>query len=111
MPLLRYCKQINVSLFLLSVEVVALAGSQQDLGTISRGILGPVQQISHLIQIICAICGVVFIAGSLMKYKAHRNNPQAVPLSTPLMLLLFGLGLLALAFIPQLILTKQVKAQ
>jgi intracellular multiplication protein IcmD len=99
-------KKIVCWLFLLFTNTFTYAASK-DLGSIALQITAPVQQATHLLQIICILCGIALSMSSLLKYKAHRNNPQEVPFSTPIMLLLFGLGLLALAFIPPLVLGKK----
>lgn len=96
-------KRILLWLPLLCASTFPTAASSQSLGQIAQQIAAPVQQATYLLQTICLICGIALIMGALLKYKAHRNNPQEVPFSTPLMLLLFGLALVALAVVPPMI--------
>jgi intracellular multiplication protein IcmD len=108
MRIIQSCKKNLLRLFsLFFISSVTIAVRSQDLGQIARQIAAPVGLATNLVQIICIICGVAMILGSLLKYKAHRQNPIEVPFSTPIMLLLFGLAVLALGIFPALLLGKK----
>lgn len=42
------------------------------------------------------LCGVGMFGGAFFKFKAHKDNPQQTPLSTPIVMLVLGAGLLYL---------------
>lgn len=69
-------------------------------GDIATSLFGNVMNIRGMVRAICIIAGTALVLGSLFQYKKHRNNPSEVPLSTPIMTLIVGLALIALAFIP-----------
>jgi len=69
-------------------------------GDIANSLFGNVLDIRGIVRAVCIIAGSALILGSLFQYKKHRNNPSEVPLSTPIMTFLVGLGLIALSFIP-----------
>ena len=54
----------------------------------------------EFIRKIVIITGVGLCVGALIQYKQHRNNPIAVRLSMPVWLLVIGLLLIGLAYIP-----------
>jgi intracellular multiplication protein IcmD len=72
----------------------------QSFGEIASNLFGNVLDIRGIVRAICIITGAALVLGSIFQYKKHRNNPSEVPLSTPIMTLLAGLALIALAFIP-----------
>ena len=69
-------------------------------GDIANGLFGDVLDIRGIIRAVCIIAGIALILGSIHQYKKHRNNPIEVPLGTPIIGLLAGLGLIALSFVP-----------
>ncbi len=70
------------------------------LGEIAGGISDPILGIIKLVHAICLIAGVGLVVGSVIRYKQHRQNPVEVPMSSCIMLLIAGLALIALTFIP-----------
>ncbi|MGB6977131.1 MAG: hypothetical protein WBE18_06745 [Gammaproteobacteria bacterium] len=100
-------KKTFFGLSLLCANTFAVAASNQSLGQIAQQLTGPIMQTTHLLETICLICGVGLVLASLLKYKAHRNNPREIPFSTPLMLLVFGLALIVLGLIPPMIVGKR----
>ena len=49
---------------------------------------------------ICVITGGVLILGGLAQYKSHRDNPMAVKLGVPISMVIIGLLLIGLAYLP-----------
>ena len=84
---------VNVLLF-------APSGYAQSLGDVATNILGPLTGASHIVKIICVVAGTGLILGSLMRYKAHRENPIEVRLGTPIAMLIAGLALILISLIP-----------
>ncbi len=69
-------------------------------GKVAQNLTVSTKSIAELLHIICLVTGIALIAGSLMKYKRHRENPTEAPLSMVFVMLLTGLALIALMFIP-----------
>ncbi len=55
-----------------------------------------------MIQGACYMGGVALAGGSMFKFKAHKDNPQQTPLSTPIVMLAVAAGLL---YLPSLMAT------
>ena len=72
----------------------------ESFGDIANTLFGGALSIKGMVRAICIIAGVALILNSLFQFKKHRNNPSEVPISTPIMTLVVGLGLIALSFIP-----------
>jgi hypothetical protein len=52
--------------------------------------------VSELLVRASLLCGVVFMIIGLMKFKAHKDMPAQIPLSTPIVLMAVGSALLFL---------------
>ncbi len=104
---MKSAKQILISavIFLMSFSLsVAYADTVpgQSLGQISNNMLEPIGVFTHIMYSILYIVGGAFIAGSVIQYKAYRDNPLQTPISRPIALLILGLVLVAIPFITQL---------
>ena len=66
------------------------------LGQLSENAMGPVAGLGKIMNYICLVAGIGFLLGAIIQYKYHRDNPQQVRLSTPILLLVLGLSLVAL---------------
>ncbi len=86
--------------FLLALPQWVFARRSQSLGGIAKNLDQPIQGVIGLIQTICLIAGIGLLIGSVIKYMQHRKNPVEVTLGTVFTLLLVGLALIALTFIP-----------
>lgn len=87
-------KKIIVAISLLLFAAMAMANDS--LGQVSLSLMGPMGVLTKVILFISVICGVGFFLGSLIQYKYHRDNPQQVRLSTPIVLFLLSLILIGL---------------
>ena len=70
------------------------------LGNIAQNLTVASKSIAELIHTLCWITGIALIAGALLKYKRHRENPVEAPLSMVFVMLLAGIALITLTFIP-----------
>jgi len=72
------------------------------LGQLSTNLMGPVSVLAELLYKICYVLGAMFILGSVLQYKNHRDNPSQIPISRPILLLVFGLIFIGFPFFAQL---------
>ncbi len=90
-----------IGLYLVSGLVLADGGGQ-DLGKVAANITGTMTNVAKLITAASYVAGVGFALMGMLKFKAHKDNPQQVPLSQPIVLLAIAAGLV---FLPSLITT------
>lgn len=72
------------------------------LGQMADSALGPLGVMINLMYKVCYIIGAGLIVSGAVQYKAYRDNPSQVPLSRPILLVVFGLILIALPFVTRL---------
>ena len=82
--------------FVLGGEVWA-QWSGAGIGAIAANVTGNLTNIAKLITAGSYVAGMGFAVGAIAKFKQYKENPQQMPLSTPLVLLFIGVGLI---FIP-----------
>ena len=93
---------IASSLAMLSAMLLsnqAWAAGAQSLSDIVTNVQGNISTLGPLLTIVSYIAGVGFSIAGIVQFKAHKDNPQQVPLSKPLVYL--GVGA-ALLFLPTL---------
>jgi len=66
------------------------------LGDLSDRLLIPMSLLTSALYNMSLAIGIALLFGALIQYKNYRNNPSQVPLSRPIILLVFGLILIAL---------------
>lgn len=88
-----------VALFLISNVVFA---SSQTLGTVAQNVTNTMTSVTSLITAASYVAGVGFALMGLFKFKAHKDSPQQVPLSQPIVLLAISAGLI---FLPSIVST------
>lgn len=81
---------------------IKLAHADSSIAQLSSNILGPVSLFTKTLYNACYIIGTMLIMSSFVQYRDHRNNPSQVPISRPVLLLIFGLLLIGLPFIGHL---------
>jgi len=69
------------------------------LGDMADWVMGPVNGLGKVLGYICLIGGIGMILGAFLQYKAHRDNPSQVRLTTPVFLLVVGVILIILPFV------------
>lgn len=72
------------------------------IGQLASILMVPTAGLAKIMMAMAFVVGVGFLMGAIVQYKYHRENPQQVRLSTPVLLLALGLALLALPFVAQL---------
>ena len=70
-----------------------------DLGTVSEDLLAPTAIVTQILVYVCYIVGAIFFFMAMAQYKVHRESPKLVPLSTPIMFVLFGAILALLPYV------------
>ncbi|MEN9450208.1 MAG: Dot/Icm secretion system protein IcmD [Pseudomonadota bacterium] len=76
-------------------------GSTTDptLGNVASTITGSFKQLAMLITAGAYMAGIGFCMASMLKFKAHKDNPTQIPIGTPIALLFIGA---ALIFLPNI---------
>ncbi len=86
------------------LSMALLAGTAfaagQSLGGISAQIYGNFANLAKLITAGSYIAGLGFAIASIMKFKAHKDNPTQVPVGTPAALVFIAASLL---FLPSIL--------
>jgi len=96
--LFKHLKWITLITLVYSNVLSAQPGWTQ----VINDVLDPAAGLTKLIYILCYIAGAGFLAGAVLQYKYHRDNPQQVRLSTPILLLILGLVLVCLPLLTKL---------
>lgn len=79
---------------------LALAADTDDnLGKVASNITGSFSQLAKLITAGAYMAGIGFCMASMLKFKAHKDNPTQIPIGTPIALLFIGA---ALIFLPNI---------
>jgi len=71
----------------------AMAASEISLSAISGNVKSGVVNVAKILQDIALVAGIGFIFAAFFKFHAHKMQPQQVPLSQGVALLLVGAGL------------------
>jgi len=71
--------------------------SEQILGTMASNITASMGSLAQLVTAESYVVGTAFAAASILKFKAHKDNPTQIPVGTPLALAAVAA---ALAFLP-----------
>lgn len=69
------------------------------IGEVADAAMVPMMALSKTMVAMAFVSGVGFLLAALIQYKYHRENPQQVRFSTPVLLFLLGLALVALPII------------
>jgi intracellular multiplication protein IcmD len=80
---------------------IALAASSSglsgpSLGGIAKNITGSFQNLAKLITAGSYIAGFGFSLGAILKFKQHKDNPQQIPIGTPIAMLFVAAALIFL---------------
>jgi intracellular multiplication protein IcmD len=81
----------------LSFGTAALAVVNSGLGGIATQVTSNLASVAKLITAASYVAGMGFAVGSIVKFKAHKDNPTQVPIGMPIALLFVAA---ALIFIP-----------
>jgi intracellular multiplication protein IcmD len=78
---------------------MAHADSVTDLGSVASTLTGSFGKLAKLITAGAYMAGIGFAMASMLKFKAHKDNPTQIPIGTPIALLFIGA---ALIFLPNI---------
>lgn len=92
----------NRIIFMLVGFVFSTQLYADSIGDWASALMGPMSGLGHIVNAICFVAGIGFMLGGLLQYKYHRENPQQVRISTPLMLLGLGITIIAIPIIAML---------
>jgi intracellular multiplication protein IcmD len=81
----------------LSFGTAALAVVNSGLGGIATQVTSNLASVAKLITAASYVAGMGFAVGSIVKFKAHKDNPTQVTIGMPIALLFIGA---ALIFVP-----------
>ena len=89
------------SLLLLTVlaSFYSVALADASLGGMANAALAPVVGVGKILSDLSIVAGIGLLFGSVVQYRAHRENPTQVRLSTPVFLIIAGAALILLPFI------------
>ncbi len=88
------------------LNILAITNTYADslsVGDMADWVMGPVNGLGKVLGYICLIGGIGMILGSFLQYKAHRENPSQVRLTTPVFLFVVGVILIILPFVGVLV--------
>lgn len=94
------------TLLMIGVVGVLFAGTvsaqvaSSGIGQIASNITGQFKALGQLTLAIAFLAGIGFIMAAIFKFKQHKDNPQQIPLGTPIAMLVIGAFLV---FLPSLI--------
>lgn len=83
-----------------SIAAIAAAPADSTLSGILAQVTGTYTPLERVITGTCVLAGVGFAVGSILKFKAHKDNPTQVPIGAAISLLALAI---ALMFLPYLV--------
>lgn len=75
------------------------AGGVQNLSGVASNVISNFGALAKMITAAAYVAGFGFAFAAILKFKAHKDNPQQIPVGTPIALLFIGA---ALIFLPTL---------
>lgn len=72
------------------------AYAEGDITSLATTITGQAKSIATLLNVAAYVAGVGFALAGILQFKAHKENPQGVPLSKPIVLIIVAACLLFL---------------
>ena len=88
-----------LGLSILSLLVASSYGAD-DLAGIANTLTGQFESFGKLITGVAYLAGFGMVVSAIFKFKQHKDNPQQVPMGTPITILLVGVSLI---FMPSII--------
>lgn len=77
--------------------LIAIAfGAAQSIGAIAANVTGSLADLAKLITAGSYVAGFGFAVGAVLKFKAHKDNPQQIPVGTPIALIFIAAALIFL---------------
>ena len=81
------------------VELANATTPVTDLGSVASTLTSSFSNLAKLITAGAYMAGIGFAMASMLKFKAHKDNPTQIPIGTPIALLFIGA---ALIFLPNI---------
>lgn len=98
--LIRYHRYSMLILLLFTMSYGACSYAEvQTLGEMAKTITQSFENLAKLITAGAYMAGIGFVMASMLKFKAHKDNPTQIPIGTPIALLFVGS---ALIFLPHI---------
>lgn len=97
--LLRYIVYLWAGLSGSQVYAI-IRGHSEGLSRVAQNVVGLEQAAQSFLQFLCVVTGTGLLIGSFIHFKSYRKNPISTRLSKPITMLLLGLALALIAFIP-----------
>jgi len=94
-------------LFFIAGDVLAASGTAPSgsVGGVADNVIQSLGSLAKLITATAYIAGMGFAIGAVLKFKAHKDNPQQIPVGTPIALIFIAA---ALIFLPAIISTTGI---
>lgn len=92
-------EKLMISILLISVSLSTYA-TKGDLGNLASTVYNNFYNLSKLITAGSYIAGLGFAIASIMKFKAHKDNPTQIQIGTPIALVMIASALL---FLPSIL--------
>ena len=96
-------RKLALIVFLSVLWVTNTYADSLSVGDMADWVMGPINGLGKVFGYICLIGGIGMILGSFLQYKAHRENPSQVRLTTPVFLFIMGVLLILLPFVGVLV--------
>ena len=98
--LVRLLKAVFMSVGLVMLVFSGSAyASGTDLGTVAENVTNTFDSIAKMITAASYIAGLGFAVGAILKFKAHKDNPQQITVGVPIALMFVAA---ALIFLPSM---------
>ncbi len=93
-------KMLKMVISMAAVFGTAAVFAANDIAGIANTVTGTFQSIGKLMTATAYLAGFGLTIAAIFKFKQHKDNPQQVPMGTPITMLLIGI---ALIFLPNII--------
>lgn len=91
--------RMNKLFILLCVFLAGSVSAETTLADVSQVLLSGSGILTKVMWAACIIVGILLIAAAFTQFQIHRRNPKLVPLTTPVLYLILGIGAIAIPFI------------
>jgi intracellular multiplication protein IcmD len=99
-PTMKTRTEMLVGVMLLGLSTLAIA--EGDLTAMATTITTQANAVAKLLSVLSYVAGVGFAMAGILQLKAHKENPQQVPLSKPVVMIVVAACLL---FLPTILTT------
>ena len=93
-------KQVALLLMSFGLMIFSAEAAALSLGDMAKNMTDTFKNVALLLTGGSYLAGIAFSIGALMKFKQHKDNPQSVPIGTPVSLIFIAAALL---FLPSIL--------